>query len=111
MRWALVLALNSIHGAPRRASFKKGFMRETEELKKTTNRTAYKKLYKSVVCNKDGRCSYCPWHNKENGDGVYKKYGTRKAKNKQISHVKITRIEFPDDDIKYVMGQFDDSDE
>lgn len=84
-------------------------MRQTEELKNTTNREAYKKLYRSVVCNKIGKCSYCPWHDKENGDGVYKKYGTRKAKIKQRSRQKPEL--WPEDDIKYIMGQFDDSDE
>lgn len=84
-------------------------MRQTDELKKTTNNGAYKKLYKMIVCNKTGKCSYCPWHDKENGRGIYKKYGTRKAKVKQKSHN--TPELWPDDDIKYVMGQFDDSDE
>ena len=84
-------------------------MRTNEELKNTSNSSVYKKAYKAIECLKTGKCTLCPWHNKENGSGIYKKFGTRKPKKKQRSREKPEL--WPDDDIKYVMGRFDMSDE
>ena len=56
-------------------------MRRSEELKATANREAFACLYKSVVCNKDGRCAICGWHKGENRVN-YRKHGVRKPRKK-----------------------------
>ena len=74
-----------------------------EEYKETDNSSVWRKLHKRF----HARCSICPWHGNENA-GPYKKFGKTKSKKKE--HRTSLLEETPlDDDIKYVMGQFDDS--
>lgn len=47
--------------------------RPKDELDTTPNRTVYHRLYKRLKA----KCSYCPWHQKEN-EGRRPKHGTRK---------------------------------
>jgi hypothetical protein len=56
-------------------------VRRSEELKATANREAFACLYKSVVCNKDGRCAICGWHKGENRVN-HRKHGVRKPRKK-----------------------------
>jgi hypothetical protein len=43
----------------------------------------YEKIkYKKAICKKTGKCNRCPMHAVENGDGIYKKYGTRPSTSK-----------------------------
>jgi hypothetical protein len=60
---------------------KRTTVRRSEELKATANREAFRRLYKSVVCNKDGRCAICGWHKGENRVN-YRKHGVRKPRKK-----------------------------
>jgi len=40
--------------------------RPKEDMDATSNATVYRRRYKQVVCNKTGKCDFCPWHAIEN---------------------------------------------
>jgi hypothetical protein len=43
------------------------------------NRQTFRRLYKRVVCQKDGRCTVCGWHQGENRLH-YRKHGVRQSR-------------------------------
>jgi hypothetical protein len=56
-------------------------MRPKDEMDATANRHAYRVRYREVICRMAGKCSYCPWHGRENR-GLLK----RTAKSKKVDH-------------------------
>jgi hypothetical protein len=46
----------------------------------------YEKIkYRKAVCKSTGKCGFCPMHAGQNGEGIYKKYGTRPSRKKNRS--------------------------
>ena len=56
-------------------------MKPKDEMDATANRHAYRVRYREVICRSAGKCSYCPWHGRENRGPL-----KRTAKAKKVDH-------------------------
>jgi len=56
-------------------------MRPKDEMDTTGNRRVYRVRYRDVICRMAGKCSYCPWHGRENRGPL-----KRTTKPKMVDH-------------------------